>query len=58
LGGVGWIGLAQGTGGELLWTWWWTFGFHKMLGNNWVAAQPIASRVVLSYTQLLRYINS
>jgi hypothetical protein len=41
-----WIGLAQiGTGGELLWIRYWTFGFHKMLGSY-----PVASRVVLSST--------
>jgi len=23
------------TGGGLLWTWWWIFGFHKRRGNSW-----------------------
>jgi len=27
---VGWIRLAQtGTSVRLLWTWYWTFGYHK-----------------------------
>jgi hypothetical protein len=43
-----------GTGGELLWTRYWTFGFHKMLGIYQVAAQLVASGVVLSSTELER----
>jgi hypothetical protein len=31
------IWLRIGTSGGLLWTWYWTFGFHKMLGISWVA---------------------
>jgi hypothetical protein len=34
--GVMWTGLVWlrlGTGGELLWIRYWTFGFHEMLGN-------------------------
>jgi hypothetical protein len=37
-----WIGLIWfrvGTSVGLLWTRKWTFGFHKMLGSSWVAAQ-------------------
>jgi hypothetical protein len=33
-GGVMWTGLVWlriGTGGELLWIRYWTFGFHRML---------------------------
>jgi hypothetical protein len=41
------------TGGELLWTRKWTFGFHKMLGNYWVAAQHVASRALVSSTELV-----
>jgi hypothetical protein len=36
LGEVGWTGLVWlriGTGWELLWLRYWTFGFLKMLGN-------------------------
>jgi hypothetical protein len=29
--GLVWLGI--GTGGELLWIRYWTFGFHEMLGN-------------------------
>jgi hypothetical protein len=37
-----------GTSGGPLWTRWWTFGFHKMLGSSWVAAQLAASQEGLS----------
>jgi hypothetical protein len=37
-----------GTGGELLWIRYWTFGFHKMLENYRVSKQLGISRVVLS----------
>jgi hypothetical protein len=37
-----------------LWTRWWTFGFYKMLGNPWIAAQLTAPQVVLSSTQSWR----
>jgi hypothetical protein len=40
LDGAAWTGsiwLRIGTGGGLLWMWWWTFGFHKMRGIYWVA---------------------
>jgi hypothetical protein len=43
--GLVWTGLVWvriGTGGELLWIRWWTFGFHKMLGNYQVASQLVA----------------
>jgi hypothetical protein len=40
--------LRIGTSGGLLWTWWWTFGFLKMLGSSWVAAQLAASQEGLS----------
>jgi hypothetical protein len=46
-----WIGLILlriRTGGGLLWTRWWTFGFDKMLGSSWVAAQVAASQEGLS----------
>jgi hypothetical protein len=33
----GLIWLKLGTSEELLWTRQWTFGFHTMLGNSWVA---------------------
>jgi hypothetical protein len=50
-GDVDWTGLVWlriGTGGELLWIRYWTFGFHEMLGNY-----RVASGVVLSSIQLV-----
>jgi hypothetical protein len=51
-----WTGLVWfriGTGGELLWIRYWTFGFHKMLGNYRVPKQLRISRVVLSSMELI-----
>jgi hypothetical protein len=48
---MGWSGLIWfriGTSGGLLWTQYWTFGFHKMLGSSWVAAQLAAPQEGLS----------
>jgi hypothetical protein len=42
------IWLSIGTNGGLLWTWYWTSSFHKMLGSSWVAAQLVASQEGLS----------
>jgi hypothetical protein len=42
------IWLRIGTSGGLLWTRWWIFGFLKMLGSSWVAAQLAASQEGLS----------
>jgi hypothetical protein len=45
-----WIDLAHDGGrGGLLWTRQWTFGFHKMLGNSWVAAEFSAPQEGLSF---------
>jgi hypothetical protein len=47
IGWVVWAGsvwLRVGTSGGLLWTRWWTFGFHKILGSSWVPAQLAASQ--------------
>jgi hypothetical protein len=46
-----WSGLMWlriGTSGGFLWTQYWTFGFHKMLGSSWVAAQLAAPQEGLS----------
>jgi hypothetical protein len=45
---IGLIWLRIGTSGRLLWTRYWTFGFHKMLGSSWVAAQLAAPQEGLS----------
>jgi hypothetical protein len=39
--GVFWLRI--GTSGGVLWARQWTFGFHKMVGSSWVAAQLAAS---------------
>jgi hypothetical protein len=39
---IGFIWLRIGTGGGLLWTWWWTFGFHKMRGISWLAEHTLS----------------
>ena len=40
--GTGWSWLRIGTGGGHLWVRWWTFGFHKMWGISWLAAEPVS----------------
>ena len=50
VGGVetGWSWLRIGTDGGHLWIWWWTFGFHKVRGISWLAAEPVSfSRTTL-----------
>jgi hypothetical protein len=46
--GIGSIWLRIETGGGLMWTRWWTSGFHKMLGSSRAAAQLAASQEGLS----------
>jgi hypothetical protein len=54
LGGIYWIDLAQDrASGGLLWTQQWSFGFHKMLGNSWEAAQLPASKEGLISMELV-----
>jgi hypothetical protein len=56
-----WTGLVllrMGTGGELLWIRYWTFGFHQILGNYRVSKQLGISRVVLSFMELVIYKHS
>jgi hypothetical protein len=45
---IGSIWLRIGTGWGLMWTRWWTCGFHKMLGSSRVAAQLAGSQEGLS----------
>jgi hypothetical protein len=47
--GMDWIG----TSGGLLWTRQWTFGFHTMLGNSWVAEQLAVSQEGFSCMELV-----
>jgi hypothetical protein len=55
--GVDWIDMAQDRD-QLLWTRYWTLGFHKMLGSSWVAAQLVAPQEGLSsvskYEELIK----
>jgi hypothetical protein len=39
---IGFTGLRIGTGGKLLWTRWWAFGFHKMRGISWLAEHTLS----------------
>ena len=38
---TGWRWLRIGTDGGHLWIRWWTFGFHKVRGISWLAAEPV-----------------
>jgi hypothetical protein len=38
--------LRKRTSGGLMWTRWWTFGFLKIAGISWMAAQLAASQEV------------
>jgi hypothetical protein len=51
---TGLVWLRIGTGGELLWIRYWTFGIHKMLGNYRVSKQLGISEVVLSCMDLVK----
>ena len=37
-----WSWLRIGTDGGHLWIRWWTFGFHKVRANSWLAAEPVS----------------
>ena len=39
---TGWSWLRIGTDGRHLWIRWWTFGFHKVRGISWLAAEPVS----------------
>ena len=39
---TGWSWLRIGTDGGHLWIRWWTFGFHKVRGISWLAAEPVS----------------
>jgi hypothetical protein len=58
---VMWTGLVWlriGTGGELLWIRYWTFGFHEMLGNYRVASQTVLSSIELVVFSALQLYNA
>jgi hypothetical protein len=44
--GLIWLRIKTSRG--LLWKWYWTFRFYKMLGSSWVAAQLEAPQEQLS----------
>ena len=39
---TGWSWLRIGTDGGHLWIRWWTFGFYKVRGVSWLAAEPVS----------------
>jgi len=39
---TGWSWLSIGTDGGHLWKQWLTFGFHKVRGISWLAAEPVS----------------
>jgi hypothetical protein len=49
---TGLIWLRIGTSGELLWIWYWSFSFDKMLGGSWVAAPQEGLSSVSKITDL------
>jgi hypothetical protein len=49
--------LRIGTRGGRLWARYWTFGFHKMLGSSWVAAQLATSEEGLSAPLVSKYVS-
>jgi hypothetical protein len=50
---TGLVWLRIETSRELSWMRYWTFWFHKILGNYRVASQLVASQVVLSSIELV-----
>ena len=52
--GLLWLRVVTGRG--LLWVRWWTFGFRKMLGISWLAANQLASQEGLCSMKLVNYL--
>jgi hypothetical protein len=53
------IWFVIGTTRELLWTRWWTFWFHKMLGNCWVVErQAISEQELISMVLVCSFLES
>jgi hypothetical protein len=54
LDGMDWLVWPRiGTTGGLLWTRYWTFGIHKMLGSSRVAAQLVAPQERLGFISIV-----
>lgn len=52
---IGFIWLVAGTGGRMLWRWWWTFLFHETQRISWLAEHTISfSRALLHGVTCLR----
>jgi hypothetical protein len=49
--GSNWLRIE--TSGGLLWTRWWTFGFHNIFGSSWVSPHVAASEEGLSSMKLV-----
>jgi hypothetical protein len=47
-----------GTSGGLLWTQWWTFGFHKRRGISWLTEWLLGSQGGLRSTELVSWLIS
>jgi len=45
---MGWTDLTTGTRGRFLWTWKWTFRFHKMNGTSRLPQKLLASQGLCS----------
>jgi hypothetical protein len=55
---TGFIWLRIRTSGGFLWTWYWTFGFHKVLGNSWVDERLATSQKGLSSVSKYYYYDA
>ena len=49
-----WTYMAQGKD-KLLWTWQWTFRFHKMQGISWLSECVLASEDGISFVDLVSW---
>ena len=55
---IGYMWLRIRTSGGLLWTRRWTFGFHKMPRNAWLAEELLVSQEGLSYMESVSQLDS
>jgi hypothetical protein len=49
---LNWPGWGQNSG-RLMWTFQWTFGFHKVLQNYWAATQLVGSQHGIIFTEVV-----